>query len=90
MALTNNEIEMRCSRCLQPSPLAEMHYGTDGKQLVCNKCERLRWERLDNSAPRPRAPGTTYKCTTCGFAFQRARITPRLCPYCGKESVTRA
>lgn len=27
-----------------------------------------------------------FKCTACNWKFNR-NFTPRLCPYCGKESV---
>ncbi len=86
--VSNKEIQLRCSRCLQLAPLADMHYAKDGKRLVCTACETLRWERLSAPAPR-RVRGTPYRCTRCGFSFRRVSLTPRHCPYCGKASVVR-
>ncbi len=86
---------MRCGRCLQQVPLKQMKYAKDGRTLVCLRCrglgvqehlDRLRRKEAGHDASPP-VSRTRYACTDCGFTFSRGNLTPKQCPYCGKERV---
>ncbi len=84
---------MKCGRCLQQVPLGDMKYAKDGSTLVCMQCRGLTVQehadamRYDASPPLSK---TGYACTSCGFTFSRANITPKRCPFCAKETIVLA
>ena len=101
MVESNANIIMRCKRCNQNVPLMEMKYDKDGKSLICRQCRGLSMqehldklkqkkrtqERTQEAEAAAKAPGSKYRCTSCGFSFTRGKIKPARCPYCSKDSV---
>jgi hypothetical protein len=53
-----------------------------GKRMIAEQNKGKGWKEVE---PRPIRVGYGFKCKDCGAQIDGFVVSPRFCPYCGKE-----
>ncbi len=90
--MENQNILIMCRKCGRKSPVSQMRYDSNGKDLICINClgqRKIESPSIGKSVKKEGGETMKYFCPNCKYRFSRKKEVgfPGVCPFCGKSGV---